>query len=124
MVMKILVVDDESDIRRISCLSLARIGRMEVEEASCGTEALVKARETHPDAVLLDVMMPGLDGPSTFAALRRDPMTAGIPVIFLTAKAMHSELASLRALGARAVLTKPFDPTTLPGQVKEALGHA
>jgi CheY-like chemotaxis protein len=124
--MKILVVDDEADIRRISCLSLSRVGKMEVEEASSGREAVVKAREIHPDGILLDVMMPGADGPSTLSALRSDPLTAGIPVIFLTAKAMSSELAHFRELGAAAVLTKPFDPMALPGLVRDALaarGH-
>jgi CheY-like chemotaxis protein len=70
------------------------------------------------------VMMPGLDGPSTLAALRSDPATAGIPVIFLTAKAMSAELKRLKELGVADVLVKPFDPTALPGQVRDALGSA
>jgi two-component system, OmpR family, response regulator len=119
--MKILIIDDEADIRRIAHLALGRVGAMEVLEATSGAEGLRKAEDNHPDAILLDVMMPGLDGPSTLAALRSNPATANIPVIFLTAKAMVSELARLRALGAAGVLTKPFDPMTLAGQVRAAL---
>jgi CheY-like chemotaxis protein len=119
--MKILIIDDEADIRRIAHLALGRVGDMEVLEATSGAEGLRKAEDNHPDAILLDVMMPGLDGPSTLAALRSNPATANIPVIFLTAKAMVSELARLRALGAAGVLTKPFDPMTLAGQVRAAL---
>jgi CheY-like chemotaxis protein len=118
---KILIIDDEADIRRIAHLALGRVGAMDVTEAQSGLEGLRKAEDTHPDAILLDVMMPGLDGPSTLAALRSNPATANIPVIFLTAKAMVSELARLRSLGAAGVLTKPFDPMTLAVQVRAAL---
>ena len=111
--MKVLIVDDEPDIRRIARLGLTRVGGMEVVEATSGAEALVKAKEEHPDAVLLDVMMPGLDGPSTLASLREDPATAGIPVVFLTAKAIASEVDRLKSLGAAGVLDqalRPHDP--------------
>jgi CheY-like chemotaxis protein len=119
--MRILIIDDEADIRRIAHLALGRVGAMDVTEAQSGLEGLRKAEDTHPDAILLDVMMPGLDGPSTLAALRSNPATAHIPVIFLTAKAMVSELTRLRGLGAAGVLTKPFDPMTLAVQVRAAL---
>jgi CheY-like chemotaxis protein len=119
--MRILIIDDEADIRRIAHLALGRVGAMDVLEAPNGVEGLRKAEDAHPDAILLDVMMPGLDGPSTLAALRSNPATANIPVIFLTAKAMVSELQRLRALGAAGVLTKPFDPMTLAVQVRAAL---
>jgi two-component system, OmpR family, response regulator len=119
--MRILIIDDEADIRRIAHLALGRVGAMDVIEAPSGVEGLRQAEDAHPDAILLDVMMPGLDGPSTLAALRSNPATANIPVIFLTAKAMLSELDRLRALGAAGVLTKPFDPMTLAGQVRSAL---
>jgi two-component system, OmpR family, response regulator len=119
--MKVLVVDDEDDIRRIAVLSLSAVGGMEVAEASGGPEGIRKAREERPDAVLLDVMMPGMDGLTTFQALRGDPATSGIPVVFLTAKAMSSEVDRLKALGARGVLIKPFDPMALPGQLRELL---
>ena len=120
--MKVLIVDDEPDIRRIAKLGLSRVGGMEVVEAANGAEALVRAKEEKPDAVLLDVMMPGLDGPSTLARLREDPATSGIPVVFLTAKAIAAELERLKGLGAAGVLTKPFDPMTLARELRALLG--
>ena len=120
--MKVLIVDDEPDIRRIAKLGLSRVGGMEVVEATNGTEALARAKEDHPDAVLLDVMMPGLDGPSTLARLREDPATSAIPVVFLTAKAIATEVDRLKSLGAAGVLTKPFDPMTLARELRGVLG--
>jgi two-component system, OmpR family, response regulator len=119
--LKILIVDDEDDIRQIASLSLTRLGGMEVEEASSGTEAVTRAGETAPDLILLDVMMPAMDGPATFAALRANPRTAGIPVVFLTAASGTEEVARLKALGAAQVVTKPFDPIELPGLVRSVL---
>ena len=121
--MKVLIIDDEDDIRRIACLSLSRVGKMEVVDASGGLEGVRKATAERPDAILLDVMMPGLDGPATLAALRSNPATAEIPVVFLTAKAMASEIERLLGLGARGVLTKPFDPMSLPQELKSCLGR-
>ena len=120
--MKVLIVDDEPDIRRIAKLGLARVGKMDVVEATNGNEALARAKEDHPDAVLLDVMMPGLDGPSTLARLREDPATSAIPVVFLTAKAIAAEVDRLKSLGAAGVLTKPFDPMTLARELRAVLG--
>ena len=122
--MKILVVDDEADIRRVARLSLTRLGGMEVVEAASGPEALQQARSSAPDAILLDVMMPGMDGPAVLLALRAEPATAGIPVVFLTAKAMTSEVERLQGLGAVGVLTKPFDPVTLAQDLRTALRAA
>lgn len=119
--MRILIIDDEPDIRRIAHLALGRVGAMDVLEAPSGAEGIRKARDARPDAILLDVMMPELDGPSTLAGLRSHPETAAIPVIFLTAKAMISDVERLRGLGAAGVLTKPFDPMLLAGQVRAAL---
>ena len=122
--MKVLLIEDEDDIRRIARLSLTRVGGMDVVDAASGLEGVRRAEEERPDAILLDVMMPGLDGPSTLAALRSNPKTASIPVVFLTAKAMPAEMARLKDLGARGVLTKPFDPVALPGQLRAALDGA
>ena len=122
--MKILMVDDEADIRRVARLSLTRLGGMEVVEAASGQEALEQAKTSAPDAILLDVMMPGMDGPAVLSALRADPATAGIPVVFLTAKAMTSEVERLQGLGALAVLTKPFDPVSLAQELRAALRGA
>ena len=120
--MKILIIDDEDDIRSISRLALGRVGGMDVTDASSGKDGIAKAVAEAPDAILLDVMMPEQDGPATLLLLKADPRTAGIPVIFLTAKAMASELERLRALGAAGVLTKPFDPMTLAASVRALLG--
>jgi CheY-like chemotaxis protein len=121
--MKVLIIDDEDGIRRVARLSPARIGGLEVVEAASGADGVRKAAEEQPDAILLDVMMPAMDGPQTLAALRAQEATASIPVVFLTAKAMASELAHLKALGAVGILTKPFDPMTLPAQLKEAVAR-
>ena len=120
--MKVLLIDDEDDIRKVARLSLARVGKMDVCDAAGGLEGIRRAQEEKPDVILLDVMMPGLDGPSTFAALRSNPQTADIPVVFLTAKAMPAEIERLKGLGARGVLIKPFDPMTLPAQLRAVLG--
>jgi CheY-like chemotaxis protein len=119
---KVLLVDDEADIRRIAALSLSGVGGMEVAQASGGSEGIRMAREDRPDVILLDMMMPGLDGPATFQALRSDPETSAIPVVFLTAKAMSAEVDRLRGMGARGVLIKPFDPMALPRLLRELLG--
>lgn len=119
--MKVLIVDDEEDIRKVACIALVRLGGMEVAEASNGPDGIAAASSARPDAILLDVMMPGMDGPAVLSRLRADPATAAIPVIFLTAKAMGSEIARLRSLGAAGVLTKPFDPASLSGQIRAFL---
>ncbi len=119
--MKVLVVDDEDDIRRIVRLSLTAVGRMEVAEAASGPEGIRKARDEDPDVVLLDLMMPGVDGVSTLRALRSDPETSDIPVVFLTARVKSPEVDRLKALGARGVLIKPFDPMALPGLLRGLL---
>jgi two-component system OmpR family response regulator len=116
--MKVLIVDDDADIRSIARLSLSRVGGMDVIEASSGGEGLRKAREEQPDVILLDIMMPALDGVATLAALRAEPATALTPVIFLTAKAVREEVERLRNLGAAGVLIKPFDPRTLAQDVR------
>ena len=117
--MKVLIIDDDVDIRAIASLSLSRVGGMDVIEASGGAEGVRRARDEKPDVILLDMMMPAMDGLETLAALLAQPATAGTPVIFLTAKAGGSDIPRLTALGAAGVLIKPFDPRTLPDEVRE-----
>jgi len=119
---KILIIDDEDDIREIARLSLESVAGWEVLSAGCGAEGTACAREHQPDAILLDVMMPGMDGPATFRELRKNPATAGIPVLLLTAKAQSSDHRLLAGLGVDAILFKPFDPFTLSVQISSALG--
>ena len=119
--MKVLVVDDDDDVRTIARLSLSRLGGMTVLEARSGREAVALAGREQPDVVLLDVMMPELDGAGTLAALRAAEATRAIPVVFLTAKAMPAEVGRLKALGAVDVLTKPFEPRELAGLLRRAV---
>jgi diguanylate cyclase (GGDEF)-like protein len=120
---KVLVIDDDVDAREMVRVALGVDG-IEVLEAAGGSEGVALARKARPDAIVLDVMMPFLDGPATLAALRADPDTARIPVMFLTASVMPSEVRRLQEMGAVAVLPKPFEPLTLAPRVREALGKA
>ena len=120
---RILVVDDEPDILTVTRITLTVRGGFEVEACSSGARALEAAPMFAPDLILLDVMMPGMDGPTTLAALRGEPELARIPVVFLTAKAMPWEISRLVALGAADVITKPFEPADLPARVRAALGR-
>jgi DNA-binding response OmpR family regulator len=118
---KVLIIDDDEDIRSIASLSLSRMGGMDVIEAGSGAEGVRKARKEAPDAILLDMMMPAMDGLETLAALLAHSATARTPVIFLTAKAVGSDVERLTALGAAGVLIKPFDPRTLSHNVRALL---
>jgi two-component system alkaline phosphatase synthesis response regulator PhoP len=119
---RILVVDDEDDIRAIATLSLESVGGWEVRAASSGREALAAAQEERFDAILLDVMMPELDGPSTFAALREAGAVEDVPVIFLTAKVQPADQRMLEETGAAGIIPKPFDPMQLPDQIGRIVG--
>lgn len=119
--MKILIIDDEPDVRRIAQLSLSTVGRMDVVTASGAEEGVRAAAADAPDAILLDVSMPATDGPTTLGLLRANPVTAAIPIIFVTANAMTDELNHLRNLGAAGVITKPFKVMELPAQVRAIL---
>ena len=120
---KVLLIDDEPDLRRLAEVSLSAVGGWKVTCCASGAEGVQAALREPPDLILLDVQMPGLDGPQTLAALRQEPALAAVPVLFLTATSAAGEVASLRALGARGVVHKPFNPFTLPGQVLAALGE-
>jgi CheY-like chemotaxis protein len=119
---KILIIDDEDDIREVAALSLESVAGWEVIKASSGAQGLARAEEHLPDAILLDVMMPGMDGPTTFRELRKNQVTAGIPVLLLTAKVQGTDQRRFADLGVEAVLFKPFDPMTLSAQIASALG--
>jgi CheY-like chemotaxis protein len=119
--MKVLIIDDEDDIRSVAALSLGILGGIEVVEAESGMDGVTKAASERPDVILLDMMMPEMDGVATLQQLRGRQDTNTIPVIFLTARAMSSEVDRLKQMGAKGILTKPFDPTALATQVKAIL---
>jgi len=119
---KVLIIDDEDDIREVAALSLESVAGWDVVTANSGSQGVARAMEHQPDAILLDVMMPGMDGPSTFRELRKHPITAKIPVLLLTAKVQSSDQRRFADLGVQAVLFKPFDPLTLSDQIAVVLG--
>ncbi len=122
--MNVLIIDDEDDVRQVVRLSLGRVGGMNVVDAGSGAEGVRLATETSPDFILLDLMMPEMDGVETLSRLREDARTATIPVIFLTAKALPSEIERLRRLGALDVVVKPFNPMTLADELRTILRGA
>lgn len=116
--MRILLVEDEEDIQAVARLALQAVGGFEVEICGSGAEALVRAPVVKPDLILLDCMMPGMDGPATFRALRDREETKSIPVIFMTARVQPHEIRQYRDMGALGVIPKPFDPITLADKVR------
>lgn len=116
----ILYVEDESDIRTIAQIALEDIGGFQVIYCASGFEAISVAKKRVPDLLLLDVMMPGLDGPTTLHELRKLPGYNIIPVIFMTAKIQVNEIAEYKGLGAIEVIQKPFDPMLLAEQINNA----
>jgi CheY-like chemotaxis protein len=122
MTRRVLLIDDDDEVREVAQVTLEVVGGWTVVTASNGAQGLETARTERPDAILLDVMMPGMDGPTVFQKLREDPATAAIPVIMLTAKVQATDRRQLDGLGAAGVLAKPFDPMTLPDQVSAILG--
>jgi CheY-like chemotaxis protein len=122
---RLLLVDDDPDIREVARLSLERIGGWSVVDAESADAAERKVAAEGPfAAVLLDVMMPGADGPATLRRLRDGALAPDVPIIFLTAKAQRGDRERLEALGAAGVIPKPFDPVTLPNEVAAILGAA
>lgn len=118
---RILVVDDEDDIREIAQIGLEMVAHWQVHAANSGHDGITKAKAERPDAILLDVMMPDMDGPTTFRNLRADPETFHIPVIFLTAKVQSADRRQFTDLGVKGVIAKPFDPLTLAEEVARIL---
>lgn len=113
----VLLVDDDPDIRRIGQLSLKAVGKFEVTLARSGAEAVELALQKRPDVILLDMMMPNMDGPSTLSALKQHPSLFAVPVIFMTARANNQDVDLFLDLGAIGVIAKPFDPMAISNQV-------
>ncbi|GGF36291.1 response regulator [Aliidongia dinghuensis] len=116
---RILYVDDEPDIREVAKIALEVMGGFTVRACESGMSALAEAPSFKPDLILLDVMMPHMDGPETFEALRQFEALKTVPIVFFTAKAQRSEVQALLELGALDVLAKPFDPMTVAQTVSE-----
>lgn len=117
---RILYVEDEPDIQRVVKLALEALGGFNVELCSSGAEAIARAPQLAPDLILLDVMMPGMDGPTALHELRQIPALAATPVIFMTAKVQPDEIEHFKGMGALAVIAKPFDPMSLVEMVRNA----
>jgi len=120
---RVCCVEDDEDIRRIVRLSLQKVGGMQVEMVGDPALAIDRIIAFGPDLVILDWMMPVLDGPALFRRMRELPATRALPVVFITAKASQRELAELKALGAAGAISKPFAPKELPDQLR-AIWHA
>lgn len=116
----VLCIDDEADILEVAGMCLETVGGLAVTRCNGGAEGIEKAREVAPDLILLDVMMPGMDDPTTLEKMRADAALEHIPVIFMTARVQPGEVAEYIARGAIAVIEKPFDPMTLAEQVRKA----
>src|SRR5260370_40567248 len=119
---QILIIDDEDDIREVAALALETGGDFDVATADGGRAGIEAARTRRPDLILLDVMMPELDGPSTFQELQQSDATRSIPVIFLTAKVQSADRRRLSDLGALGILAKPFDPMRLADDIAAIAG--
>lgn len=122
MARRILIIDDEDDIRQVAALSLETVAGWDVVLANSGAQGVETAARELPDAILLDVMMPAMDGPTTFQHLRANSSTAHIPVLLLTAKVQSSDQRRFASLGVAGILFKPFDPLTLSEQISTTLG--
>ena len=121
---KIMLVEDEPDIQKVAVLALEAVGGFTVKVCSGGQEALDNVMEYRPDLILLDVMMPNMDGPTTLKKLKADEAVSDIPVVFMTAKVQPHEVEEYISLGAVTVIAKPFNPMTLADQVREAWGKS
>jgi CheY-like chemotaxis protein len=119
---RLLVVDDDDAIREVAQMALEIVGGFAVRTASSGNEAWDMVHAERPDAVLLDVMMPGMDGPTLLTQLRADPATSDVPIIFLTAKIQAGDRRDWDDLDIAGVIAKPFDPMTLPTDISVLLG--
>ncbi|MEG4197013.1 response regulator [Microcoleus sp. Pol12A5] len=119
---QILIVDDQEHLRELVQLCLEDLAGWNTLVAESGQECLQILETERPNAILLDLSMPGMDGFAVYARLQSDPITRSIPVILLTARVMSSDMAEFAKMGVAGVIRKPFEPTTLPGKVAEILG--
>ena len=115
---RICYVEDDEDIQRIVRMSLERVGKMTVAVVGDPTQAIETMAEFHPDLVMLDWMMPVMDGPTLFRQMKLRPETSSLPVVFITARASQRDLDDLKNLGAAGVISKPFSPKDLPDQLR------
>lgn len=116
---RILYVEDEPDIRAVAEIALEAVGGFTLKACASGEEAIEEAAAFSPDLILLDVMMPNMDGPTTLLELRKLPELAKTPIMFMTAKVQPQEIEHFKSLGAMEVIPKPFDPMTLAEQIKD-----
>lgn len=119
---RIMLVEDEEDIRAVASLALEAVGGFTLKTCDSGQNALTAIDDFCPQLILLDVMMPGMDGPTTLREIRRNPDFASTPAIFMTAKVQAEEVKSYLAQGAVAVIPKPFDPMALSDRIREIWG--
>ena len=115
---RICYVEDDEDIQRIVRMSLERVGKMTVDVVSDSMTAIARMASFKPDLVMLDWMMPGMDGPTLFRKMKEDPEAAKLPVVFITARAAQRDTDELIALGAAGTISKPFSPKDLPDQLR------
>ncbi len=118
----VLIIDDEDDIREVAALSLEATSDWVIHTAGSGKEGITAASTKQPDAILMDVMMPGMDGPTTFRQMQENSRVSHIPVVLLTAKVQGVDQRRFAGLGVAGVLFKPFDPITLASQISDLLG--
>jgi CheY-like chemotaxis protein len=116
---RVCYVEDDQDIQKIVRMSLERIGKLTVEVIGDPTTAIEAIKAFKPELVMLDWMMPGMDGPTLYRKMQEEPEVRDLPVVFITAKASEKELSELRTLGAAGTISKPFSPKDLPGQLRE-----
>jgi CheY-like chemotaxis protein len=122
--LRVLHIDDECDILEVASASLGLDPNLEVRGCDSGADGLATAALWRPDVILLDVMMPVMDGPTTLRHLRENPQTADIPVVFMTARVQTHELVHFKSLGAVGVISKPFDPMTLAASLRSQMQPA
>lgn len=122
--MKILIIEDDEDVRCVASLSLSLIGGLQVLEAEGGRQGLELAAQEKPDAILLELSMTQLDGSQTIVALKKNVQTADIPVVFLTTRTLRSDYSEMLHLGAAGILHKPFDPMTLATELQEIVSQS